>query len=64
MLRTPYLAAETDIGQLNIILRALGTPTEDDWPGLKSLPDYYELPYYQKTSLGKLFFFFCLIVLK
>jgi cyclin-dependent kinase 7 len=32
MLRTPYLAAETDIGQLQTIFRALGTPTEELWP--------------------------------
>jgi cyclin-dependent kinase 7 len=32
MLRTPYFAAETDIGQLDTIFRALGNPTEDDWP--------------------------------
>lgn len=32
MLRTPYLAAESDIGQLNVIFRALGTPTDDEWP--------------------------------
>lgn len=43
MLRTPYFAAETDIGQLNVILRARGTPTEKDWPGMKSLPDYFEV---------------------
>jgi cyclin-dependent kinase 7 len=34
MLRTPYLAAETDLGQLKVILKALGTPTEQDWPVL------------------------------
>jgi cyclin-dependent kinase 7 len=34
MLRTPYLAAETDLGQLKVILKALGTPTEEDWPVL------------------------------
>ena len=32
MLRTPYLAAETDLGQLKVILKALGTPTEENWP--------------------------------
>ncbi|KAJ3039896.1 TFIIH complex serine/threonine-protein kinase subunit kin28 [Rhizophlyctis rosea] len=40
MLRVPYLAADTDIGQLQTIYRALGTPTEDDWPGMKSLPAF------------------------
>lgn len=32
MLRTPFLPGETDVGQLTCILRALGTPTEADWP--------------------------------
>jgi cyclin-dependent kinase 7 len=32
MLRTPYLAGETDLGQLQVTFRALGTPTEEDWP--------------------------------
>lgn len=32
MLRTPYLVGENDFDQLNTIFRALGTPTEQDWP--------------------------------
>ena len=32
MLRTPYLPGESDMDQLKTIFRALGTPTEDDWP--------------------------------
>lgn len=32
MLRIPYLAGETDMDQLKTIFRALGTPTEQDWP--------------------------------
>ncbi|EGF77844.1 hypothetical protein BATDEDRAFT_13581 [Batrachochytrium dendrobatidis JAM81] len=55
MLRTPYFAAETDIGQLQTIFRALGTPTEEDWPGLKSLPDYHEFAMHPKTALSVLF---------
>jgi cyclin-dependent kinase 7 len=43
MLRTPYFASETDIGQLKTISKARGTPTEQDWPGMKDLPDYFEL---------------------
>jgi len=30
MLRVPFLAAESDLGQLEVMFRALGTPT--DWP--------------------------------
>jgi cyclin-dependent kinase 7 len=32
MLRTPYFASETDIGQLKTIMRARGTPTVQQWP--------------------------------
>lgn len=32
MLRTPYLAGESDMDQLKTIFRALGTPTEQEWP--------------------------------
>ena len=32
MLRLPYMAGETDFGQLEVIFRALGTPTEEEWP--------------------------------
>ena len=32
MLRVPFMAAESDMEQLNMIFTALGTPTEQDWP--------------------------------
>lgn len=32
MLRTPYMPGETDMDQLKTIFRALGTPTEEEWP--------------------------------
>lgn len=32
MLRTPYVAGDSDIDQLKKIFHALGTPTEADWP--------------------------------
>ena len=32
MLRTPYLPGESDMDQLRTIFRALGTPTEEEWP--------------------------------
>jgi cyclin-dependent kinase 7 len=32
MLRIPYLPGESDMDQIKTIFRALGTPTEDDWP--------------------------------
>lgn len=32
MLRTPYLPGDSDMDQLKTIFRALGTPSEEDWP--------------------------------
>ena len=32
MLRTPYVAGDSDLDQLTKIFHALGTPTETDWP--------------------------------
>ncbi|KAF9778326.1 CMGC/CDK/CDK7 protein kinase [Thelephora terrestris] len=55
MLRIPYLPGESDMDQLKTIFRALGTPTEDDWPGHTKLPDYVPVGQFQKTPLRDLF---------
>ncbi|KAI0320860.1 Pkinase-domain-containing protein [Amylostereum chailletii] len=55
MLRTPYLPGESDMDQLKTIFRALGTPTEDDWPGHTKLPDYVPVGQFPKTPLRDLF---------
>ena len=55
MLRTPYLPGDSDMGQLNTIFRALGTPTMEDWPGMTFLPDYMKFPVYMKPPLKQLF---------
>ncbi|THG98173.1 hypothetical protein EW026_g3981 [Hermanssonia centrifuga] len=36
----PLFPGDSEIDQIFKIFRILGTPTEDDWPGLKQLPDY------------------------
>lgn len=54
MLRTPYLPGESDMDQLKTIFRALGTPTEEEWPVRLFLP----LP-----TVPQLFFFFLYIPL-
>ncbi|XP_075223213.1 cyclin-dependent kinase 20-like isoform X2 [Lycorma delicatula] len=43
--RSPLFPGETDIDQLAIVLRSLGTPTEASWPGLTSLPDYNKISF-------------------
>ena len=40
---SPVFPGEKDIDQLCCVLRVLGTPTEDIWPGMKSLPDYQKI---------------------
>ncbi|KAG0373444.1 Cyclin-dependent kinase 20 [Mortierella sp. AD032] len=35
--------AESDIGQVCAIVKVLGTPTDDNWPEYKSMPDYGKL---------------------
>lgn len=34
---------DSEIDQLYRVFRTLGTPTEDDWPGVSQLPDYKPL---------------------
>lgn len=55
MLRVPYLPGESDIEQLTTIFKALGTPTDKDWPNHKSLPDYMQFEQYPKSNLADLF---------
>lgn len=55
MLRLPYMAGETDFDQLSIIFRALGTPTEDEWPGFKLLNDYVDFKPQSKPDMRALF---------
>ncbi|XP_011550490.3 cyclin-dependent kinase 20 [Plutella xylostella] len=43
--KTPLFAGESDIEQLAIVLRHLGTPTEESWPGHSSLPDYNKITF-------------------
>lgn len=40
IIRNPYLPGNTEVEQITLICRALGTPTEDNWPGVTSLPEY------------------------
>ncbi|KAI8618981.1 CMGC/CDK/CDK7 protein kinase [Chytriomyces sp. MP71] len=57
MLRTPYLAGDSDLGQLQIVFHALGTPTEDVWPGFNDLPGKKNMEFvmYPRTPLKTLF---------
>lgn len=52
MLRKPYLPGDSDLEQLRLICKALGTPSRETWPGIDSLPDWVELPSYPRPYLG------------
>lgn len=45
----PLLPGSDVDDQLKRIFKLLGTPTEDTWPGMCSLPDYRPLPHYPVT---------------
>jgi len=55
MLRKPYFAGESEIDQLAKIFAALGTPTESQWPGMTSLPDYLAFNPCPPTPFKQLF---------
>jgi cyclin-dependent kinase 7 len=55
MLRTPYIAGDSDMDQLTKIFHALGTPNETDWPGMNSLPDYIQFKSFPKVPLRQYF---------
>ena len=42
-LSRPMLPGKTELEQLELICRVMGTPTEATWPGLSSLPNYETL---------------------
>ncbi|KAL0090341.1 kinase-like domain-containing protein [Phycomyces blakesleeanus] len=55
MLRTPYVAGDSDMDQLTKIFHALGTPTETDWPGMSTLTDYVQFKVFPKVPLRQYF---------
>jgi len=55
LLRVPFLAGDSDLDQLSKIFQALGTPTEDSWTGLSSLPDYIQFKAQPGTPLRDIF---------
>jgi cyclin-dependent kinase 7 len=40
IIRTPWLKGSTDMHQIELTCQAIGTPTEENWPGVTKLPDY------------------------
>ena len=43
VIRNPFVAGMSDMHQLELICQAIGTPTEENWPGVSKLPDYVRI---------------------
>lgn len=55
LLRVPFLTGDSDIDQISKIFQMLGTPTEEQWPGMKSLPDFMQFKVFPGTPLQHIF---------
>ena len=42
LLRRAWFPGDTDLDQLGKIFQALGTPSQDNWPGCTALPQFVE----------------------
>ncbi|XP_063707441.1 cyclin-dependent kinase 20 [Culicoides brevitarsis] len=42
---TPLFAGSTDIEQLALVIRSLGTPSLRNWPEIQKLPDYHKISF-------------------
>ncbi|CCE62615.1 hypothetical protein TPHA_0C04650 [Tetrapisispora phaffii CBS 4417] len=54
MLRIPYLPGQNDVDQIDVTFRALGTPTDKDWPGVSKFSTYTQLQTYPPPSRDEL----------
>lgn len=55
LLRVAFFPGESDLDQLMRIFQVLGNPTEENWPGLKSLSDYIEFKPFPSVPLKNIF---------
>ncbi|XP_030323588.1 cyclin-dependent kinase 7 isoform X3 [Calypte anna] len=55
LLRMPFLPGDSDLDQLTRIFETLGTPTEEQWPGMTSLPDYVAFKSFPGMPLQHIF---------
>lgn len=55
LLRVPFLPGESDLDQLSRICQVFGNPTDDNWPGLKSLSDFVVFKPFPAIPLKNIF---------
>jgi len=48
---SPLFPGESDIEQLCCVLRALGTPDEAKWPGMRELPDFNKITFPENEAI-------------
>ena len=53
--RVAFLPGTSDLDQLSKIFDALGTPTPQNWPGVRELPDYVEYRFCPGVPLRDIF---------
>jgi serine/threonine protein kinase len=52
--RAPLFPGDSEIDQLHKIFMALGTPSEEMWPGVRELPDHKNtFPNWPRRSIGE-----------
>ncbi|CEP61484.1 TFIIH complex serine/threonine-protein kinase subunit KIN28 LALA0_S03e03884g [Lachancea lanzarotensis] len=54
MLRIPYLPGKDDVDQIDVTFRALGTPTDRDWPEISTFGTYNKIQVYPPPSREEL----------
>lgn len=54
MLRIPYLPGKDDIDQIDVTFRALGTPTDKDWPEISTFSTYNKIQVYPPPAREEL----------
>ncbi|KAL8826968.1 MAG: hypothetical protein Q9191_003474 [Dirinaria sp. TL-2023a] len=52
ILRIPFVAGNTEVHQLELICKAIGTPTEENWPGVSKLEGYVKFDSSNPQSLS------------
>ncbi|XP_036264740.1 cyclin-dependent kinase 7 isoform X7 [Pipistrellus kuhlii] len=55
LLRVPFLPGDSDLDQLTRIFETLGTPTEEQWPDMCSLPDFVTFKSFPGVPLPHIF---------
>jgi len=56
LVKKPLFPGDSEIDQIFKIFRQMGTPTEDNWHGCTSLPDFKpSFPKWKKQAFGKMF---------